>query len=67
MVNIWDYQNANKIKLTDISGKEWVGYVIDLTDQEEDEEATEDSITIRVDGDYIGFYESEITSIEVLY
>lgn len=67
MVNIWDYQNANKIKLTDISGKEWVGYVIVLTDQEEDEEATEDSITIRVDGDYIGFYESEITSIEVLY
>lgn len=67
MVNIWDYRNANKVKLVDISGKEWVGYVIDLTDQEEDEEATEDSITIRVDGDYIGFYESEITSIEVLY
>jgi len=69
MVNVWDYIDATVIKLTSISGESYQGKVIDVTDAEDEAEesgTTEDSIVIDVEGNYIGFEQSTIESIEVI-
>lgn len=63
MVNIWDFVNAKKVKLTDVNGKEFVGEVVSVFDKEETYD-DEDSIDLYVRGNYIGFMQSEIKSIE---
>lgn len=68
MINLWKYQEANKIKIIDIDNQEFTGNVVDVTDSEEyaDENIKEDGITIAVDGTHIEFMQSEIKSIEVV-
>lgn len=66
MVNVWDYVNAKKMKITDIDGREFVGNLIAVMDTEESGEA-EDDITIQVDDvTIIDFLQSEIEKIEVV-
>lgn len=65
MVNIWDFVNANKVKLTNMKGKEFIGTVMAVFDKDETYDE-EDSIDILVNGEDIGFLQSEIKSIEVL-
>lgn len=66
MVNIWDFANAKKVKLTDINGQEFAGDVVAIFDKEETYD-DEDSIDLRVDSErIIGFMQSEIKSIEKL-
>ena len=35
MINLWDYQEARKIRLVDVDDEVFVGYIIDITDAEE--------------------------------
>lgn len=65
MVNIWDFTNARKAKLTDLNGQEFVGDVVAIFDKEETYDV-EDSIDLCVNGVIIGFMQSEIKNIEVL-
>ena len=32
MINLWQYQDASKIRITDIDGQEFIGNVVDITD-----------------------------------
>lgn len=73
MINLWDYQEARKIRLVDVDNEEFIGYVIEITDSEEymydetdDIEAFEDGITLEVGEKHIEFMQSEIKLIEVL-
>lgn len=70
---VQDYQEAKKIRLIDVDGEEFIGYVVDVTDSEEymydeidDIENFEDGITLKVGEKHIEFMQSEIKLIEVL-
>lgn len=65
MINIWDFTNVKKIKLTDLDGQEFVGDVVAIFDKEETYDE-EDSIDLSVNGGIIGFLQSEIKNIEVI-
>lgn len=66
MVNIWEFANAKKVKITDIDDKEFIGDIAAIFDKEETYD-DEDSIDIRVDSEHIiGFMQSEIKSIDIL-
>ncbi|MCD7831629.1 MAG: hypothetical protein LUI01_05130 [Firmicutes bacterium] len=62
---LWDYVDAHVLKITTKEGKEFVGELVSIFDTEENE-CDEDDITIKVGGLYIGFFPSEIESIEVM-
>lgn len=64
MINLWDYVNSRKVKIIDIDGNIFEGSVVCVTDSEENE-TDEDDIAIQID-EYtiVGFYQSEIRSIE---
>ena len=68
MINLWDFQDAQKVKIVDVDDVEFIGTVIDVTDSEEyaDEDITENGITISFDGNHIEFMQSEIKSIEII-
>lgn len=68
MINLWQYQDANKIKVTDIDEQEFIGNVIDVTDAGEyaDEEIQENGITISINGNHLEFMQSEIKSIQII-
>ena len=68
MIDLWKYQEAKKIKLTDVDDEVFVGTVLDVTDSSEyaDEEIDEDGITIDIDGRHIEFMQSEVKEIEIL-
>ena len=73
MINLWDYQEARKIRLVDVDDEVFIGYVIDITDAEEymydetdDIENFEDGITLKIGEKLIEFMQSEIKLIEVL-
>ena len=73
MINLWDYQEARKIRLVDVDDEVFIGYVIDITDSEEymyDEtdgiENFEDGITLKIGESLVEFMQSEIKLIEVL-
>ena len=63
MVNIWEFVNVKKVKITDIGGQEFVGDIVAMFDKEETYD-DEDSIDLSVNGDIIGFMQTEIKSIE---
>lgn len=64
-MNIWDF-NYQKVRLTDKDGDIFVGSIIDISPAE-DEDLGEDCAALELsDGRIIGFYESEIKSIEVI-
>lgn len=65
MVNLWDFVNAKIVKLTDFNGQEFVGDVVSIFDKEETY-GDEDSIDLCVNGEDIGFMQSEIKNIEVI-
>lgn len=56
---------CNKSKLTNQKGKEFVGSVMAIFDKEETYDG-DDSIDLWVNGEDIGFLQSEIKNIEVL-
>ena len=73
MINLWDYQEARKIRLVDVDDEVFIGYVIEITDSEEymydetdDIENFEDGITLKIGEKLIEFMQSEIKLIEVL-
>lgn len=68
MINLWQYQDIKKIKITDVDEQELIGNVIDVTGAGEyaDDEIQENGITISVDGKHIEFMQSEIKSIEII-
>jgi len=69
MIKVWDYQDANIIKITAIDGQVFTGRLIEVTDVEDespDYGYKEDSITIEAEGREISFPQSEILSIEIL-
>lgn len=68
MINLWDYQDAQKVKIVDVDDFEFIGNVIDVTDSDEyaDENIKESGITISFDGNHVEFMESEIKSIEII-
>ena len=49
MVNIWDFVNAKKVKLTNMKGQEFIGTVMTIFDKD-DTYDDEDSIDIWVNG-----------------
>ena len=64
MVNIWDYVNSKKVKITDTDENVFAGNVVCVTDAEESG-ADEDEIVIQSDiYNIIGFKQSEIKNIE---
>lgn len=65
MVNIWDFANAKKVKLTDINGQEFAGDIVAMFDKEETYD-NEDSIDLSVNDSIIGFMQGEIKNIEVI-
>lgn len=65
MVNIWEFVNAKKVRITDIDGKEFIGDIVAMFDKEETYD-DEDSVDLYVNGEDIGFLQSEIKNIEVL-
>lgn len=62
-MNLLQYNNK-KVQLTDIDGKIWSGmaYYSDA----DTEESQEDLLTLKVGTEYIGFFESEIKSVEII-
>ena len=55
MINLWEYKDAKKIKLIDVDGEEFIGYVDEITDSEEymyddkeDPKNFEDGITLKI-------------------
>lgn len=64
MINVWDFVNSKKIKITDVDGETFIGDVVCVMDSEENGE-NEDDITIQIAKDTImGFLQSEIRNIE---
>lgn len=64
-MNIWDF-NYQKVRLTYKDGDVFAGRIIEISPAE-DEEQGEDCVALELsDGRIIGFYESEIKSIEVI-
>lgn len=73
MINLWQYQDAEKIKIIDADGQEFIGYIDEITDAEEymydDREETsnfEDGITLVIGKELVEFMQSEIKSIEII-
>lgn len=65
MINIWEWAYKDNIRITTVDGQVYDGSVIDITDVEETYGDPEDSITLeQKSGRIIGFYPSEIKSIE---
>lgn len=66
-MNIWDYNGEKNIRIKTKTGNEYIGDVVSVFDAEETYDS-EDSITIVTDlGQYIGFFPSEIESIERMF
>ena len=63
MVNLFDFQFAEKVRIIDVDGNEYVGNVIAVFDKDETADGVDDDITISMDGQYIGFRSREIASI----
>lgn len=66
MGNIWDFIYQDRVRITDHDGDAFIGSVISIDDPEEDEdgEATEDTLSLELeDGRIIEFLTSEIASI----
>lgn len=66
MINVWDFVNSKKVKITDTEGDTFIGDVVCVMDSEENG-TDEDDITIQIDKEtIIGFPQSEIKEIEVI-
>lgn len=65
MVNIWDFQYAGRVRITDIDGKVFEGDVVAVFDAGETVDE-EDSIDIDTGSGIVGFVSKEIASIEAV-
>ena len=66
MINLWNYVNAKKIKITSIDNETFTGNLVCIEDAEENG-ADMDEIVIEIKSDtIIGFLQNEVKSIEVL-
>ena len=68
-INIYDYKEGQLVLIIDIDDKEWYGYILSLDDAEEydeDDENSEDCITIFFEGRAVGLRVSEIKTIKVI-
>ena len=63
MVRIWECQSGEKIRLSDNTGKKYIGKIVAIFDADETND-DKDGITVDVKGDYIGFFANEISEIE---
>lgn len=69
MINIWDYSDADVVRITGSDGSIYLGHIEDVTsveDEDEDVGLKEDSITIADGAKGVVLVQSEIASIEVL-
>ncbi|NLB62007.1 MAG: hypothetical protein GX802_06305 [Clostridiales bacterium] len=69
MVDIWKYQDAKRLIITDIDGVKFIGTLGDLFSVEDEADEygfDEDNLTLWVNGQPISFKQSEITKVEVL-
>lgn len=68
MINLWECEYANKVRLVDNDGIEYIGSAQEVTDIDErsEDEKQEIGITLCINNMPIEFYESDIKSIEVL-
>ncbi len=68
MVNLWDYSDADKIRIIDADNDVFEGEIIDITEAGErsELEAEEDCITINCNGTHIQFENKEVIFIERL-
>ena len=67
MINVWDYINEKgKVRLTDIDGVKYDGYIEEITDVGEEAEGglEEDSLILETQEAFIVFPQSEIISVE---
>lgn len=66
-MNIWNYQNlSHDVKLTTKNGKQYTGYILSILDAD-DAEADEAEVCLELDsGLVMGFWESQIESIEII-
>lgn len=59
-MKLWQY-NGKKVRLTDVNGKEWIGFAYDYTSALDNPDGVP-CITINS----VEFEEGEITSIEII-
>lgn len=66
MINLWQYEYGEKVKIVDIDNHVFVGMPQEVTDKDErtDEERQEIGITVDVNGSLVEFFQSDIKSIE---
>ncbi len=67
MINLWEFEGAENVRLLSEDGRIVTGNVIDIIDADEREDATEDSICIENEKGIFEFDNSEIKSIEKIY
>ena len=65
MVNIWEFQYAGRVRITDIDGKIFEGDVVAVFDAGETVDE-KDSIDIDTGNEIVGFNPEEIASIEAV-
>ena len=69
MIELLQFENCERIKITDIDNDYYVGVVFDVTDIEDQSDLSpqEESITIYTeDKQYVEFFQSDIKSIEII-
>ena len=66
MINLYEFEYAGKIKLTDIDDNVFVGEALDVTDADDqgDNQKQIESLTINTSDGLIDFYADEIKTIE---
>lgn len=65
MVNIWDFQYARRVRITDIDGRVFEGDAVAMFDAEETVDGVDD-IDIDTGSMIVGFHPEEIASIEAV-
>ena len=67
MINIWELRDYyGKIKVTTISGKEYIGTFCCILEKDEDEDFIDDVLYIDCEDGPWGFFKCEIEAIEKL-
>ena len=68
LINLWNFTDVRRVKITDSDGAVFEGNVVDITDSAErsDLEPKEDCITITTDKGNIQFENTEILKIDAL-
>ena len=68
MINLWNFADARRVKITDVDDNIFEGNVVEITDSDErsDLEPEEDCITIATDKGNIQFENTEILKIDIL-